>query len=100
MCRKVQLGEAFDGEVFLKNCAERTVCSENDALGLLFWGNNNRIVCETACNLESSRSHCILTVNIEAREPGSEAVRRSKLHLVDLAGCVLACIFAMCYLID
>lgn len=83
---KVQLGEAMDGEVFLKNCAERTVSSEKDALGLLFWGNNNRIVCETACNLESSRSHCILTVNIEAREPGAEAVRRSKLHLVDLAG--------------
>lgn len=84
--RKVQLGEAFDGEVFLKNCAERQVSSENDALSLLFWGNNNRIVCETACNLESSRSHCILTVNIETRQPGSEAVRRSKLHLVDLAG--------------
>lgn len=70
----------------LKNCAQRVVDNEKDALGLLFWGNNNRIVCETACNLESSRSHCILTVNIEAREPGAEAVRRSKLHLVDLAG--------------
>ena len=31
---KVQLGEAFDGEVFLKNCAERQVSSENDALSL------------------------------------------------------------------
>ena len=54
------IGEAFDGEVILKNCAERIVENEKDALGLLFWGNNNRIVCETACNLESSRSHCIL----------------------------------------
>ena len=57
---KVQLGEDYDGEVYLKNVAERAVSNENDALGLLFWGNNNRIVCETACNLESSRSHCIL----------------------------------------
>lgn len=82
---RVQLGEA-DGEVTLKNCAHRQVTSEKDALGLLFWGNNNRVVAETACNLESSRSHCILTVNIEARIPGEDAVRRSKLHLVDLAG--------------
>jgi len=83
---KVQLGEEATGEVSIKNCANRRVTTEKDALGLLFWGNNNRVVAETACNLESSRSHCILTINIEARQEGSDAVLRSKLHLVDLAG--------------
>jgi kinesin family protein 6/9 len=37
-------------------------------------------------NLASSRSHCIFTLHITARTPGSDLVRSSKLNLVDLAG--------------
>lgn len=37
-------------------------------------------------NDTSSRSHCIFTVELEARASGSDTVRRSKLNLVDLAG--------------
>lgn len=37
-------------------------------------------------NQASTRSHCIFTVHVCRREPGSATVRRSKLHLVDLAG--------------
>ena len=37
-------------------------------------------------NQASTRSHCIFTVHLCRREPGSATVRRSKLHLVDLAG--------------
>lgn len=37
-------------------------------------------------NPNSSRSHCIFTISLEARSAGSDRIRRSKLHLVDLAG--------------
>ena len=61
--------------------------SKEDALQLLFAGNANRITAETASNLASSRSHCVFTVILEAREAAaSDVVRVSKLHLVDLAG--------------
>jgi len=59
--------------------------SEEEALNLLFLGDANRAVGETTMNQASSRSHCLLTVFLEAREAGG-VVRRSKLHLVDLAG--------------
>lgn len=37
-------------------------------------------------NQASSRSHCVFTITLEARRPGDDRVRRSKLNLVDLAG--------------
>lgn len=37
-------------------------------------------------NQASTRSHCIFTIHLCSREPGSATLRCSKLHLVDLAG--------------
>ena len=43
---------------------------------------------QTPMNQASTRSHCIFTIHISSRVPGSATIRRSKLHLVDLAGYV------------
>ena len=43
---------------------------------------------QTPMNQASSRSHCIFTLHVTARETGSATIRRAKLHLVDLAGWV------------
>jgi kinesin family protein 6/9 len=40
-------------------------------------------------NQASTRSHCIFTIHITARETGSATIRKAKLHLVDLAGFVI-----------
>ncbi|KAB0354990.1 hypothetical protein FD755_022449, partial [Muntiacus reevesi] len=40
----------------------------------------------TPMNQASTRSHCIFTVHLSSKEPGSATVRHAKLHLVDLAG--------------
>lgn len=37
-------------------------------------------------NQASTRSHCIFTIHLTSKEPGSATVRHAKLHLVDLAG--------------
>ncbi|RLN31631.1 hypothetical protein BBJ28_00015685, partial [Nothophytophthora sp. Chile5] len=83
---RVAMLEDEDGNCHLRNLSMHPVVAEEDALNLLFLGDTNRAVSETAMNLASSRSHCIFTVSLESRRLGSEVVLRSKLHLVDLAG--------------
>ncbi|KAI9991322.1 hypothetical protein PInf_019003 [Phytophthora infestans] len=83
---RVAMLEDEDGNCHLRNLSMHPVTTEEDALNLLFLGDTNRAVSETAMNLASSRSHCIFTVSLETRRVGSEVVLRSKLHLVDLAG--------------
>ena len=83
---RVQLMEDEDGNVHLKNLTMHLAGSEEEALNLLFLGDTNRAIAETPMNMASSRSHCVFTVSIESRKEGSSTIRRSKLHLVDLAG--------------
>lgn len=72
----------------------------HNALAALRIGAHHRAVAETATNASSSRSHCLLTLHIEAREekaPGLAVMRRAKFTMVDLAGglcCERACMRA------
>lgn len=51
------------------------------------WRNNlSMFYLQTPMNQASTRSHCIFTIHISTRDPGSATIRRAKLHLVDLAG--------------
>lgn len=83
---QVTMLEDEDGNIHMRNLSMHRAQTEEDALNLLFLGDTNRTISETPMNMASSRSHCIFTVNIEARESGKDIVRRSKLNLVDLAG--------------
>jgi hypothetical protein len=78
--------EDEDGNIHMRNLSMHRAQTEEDALNLLFLGDTNRTISETPMNMASSRSHCIFTLNIEAREGGKDIVKRSKLNLVDLAG--------------
>ena len=40
-------------------------------------------------NQASTRSHCIFSIHVTSRGAESATIRRSKLHLVDLAGYVV-----------
>jgi hypothetical protein len=44
------------------------------------------MIAETPSNPSSSRSHCLFIITISSRKSGHDVIRRSKLHLVDLAG--------------
>lgn len=83
---KVILREDEDGNTHLKNLSVNMAGTEEDALNLLFLGDTNRVVAETAMNDASTRSHCIFIIWLESTSNGSDTVRRSKIHLVDLAG--------------
>ncbi|GJQ64971.1 KIF6 [Trypoxylus dichotomus] len=83
---RVALLEDADGEAHLRNLCILPVANEQEAMRLLFLGDTNRTIAETPMNEYSSRSHCIFTIYITVTSEKSERIRRSKLHLVDLAG--------------
>ncbi|KAM9777963.1 LOW QUALITY PROTEIN: kinesin-like protein KIF6 [Neosynchiropus ocellatus] len=83
---KVMIREDPDHNIHLQNLSLHQSANEEEALNLLFLGDTNRMIAETPMNQASTRSHCIFTVHLCRREPGSATLRRSKLHLVDLAG--------------
>ncbi|GIL65637.1 hypothetical protein Vafri_19218 [Volvox africanus] len=86
---RLQIRESMEGGVMVVGLSEITVRSAAEALQLLRVGTSHRAVAETASNPVSSRSHCILTLHMEARDKmdtGVVRIRRSRLQLVDLAG--------------
>ncbi|XP_074517085.1 kinesin-like protein KIF6 isoform X3 [Sebastes fasciatus] len=83
---KVLIMEDPDQNIHLRNLSLQQSANEEEALNLLFLGDTNRMIAETPMNQASTRSRCIFTMHLCRREPGSATLRRSKLHLVDLAG--------------
>jgi len=83
---KVMLREDDDGNIHLRNLSVNMAQKAEDALNLLFMGDTNRVVAETPMNDASTRSHCLFILWVDSTQPGSDVVRRAKLHLVDLAG--------------
>lgn len=74
--------------VQIRGVATHKVTCINDLMVLLNFGKKNRKVRKTNMNAESSRSHSILTLNVETltQIEGGQHVRSARLNLVDLAG--------------
>uniref|UniRef100_A0A8C7BT45 Kinesin-like protein n=1 Tax=Neovison vison TaxID=452646 RepID=A0A8C7BT45_NEOVI len=74
--------------VFIKGLSVHLTNQEEDAFSLLFEGETNRIIASHTMNKNSSRSHCIFTIYVEAhsRTLSDEKYVTSKINLVDLAG--------------
>ncbi|XP_054894080.1 kinesin-like protein KIF6 isoform X2 [Poeciliopsis prolifica] len=83
---KVIIMEDTEQNIHLKNLSMQQSDNVEEALNLLFLGDTNRMIAETPMNQASTRSHCVFTIHLCRREPGSATLCRSKLHLVDLAG--------------
>lgn len=74
---------------FCRGLSESQVESADDVFALMRRAQNQRQVGETNMNKQSSRSHCIFTLKIDAKrelEDGSVLEVGGKLHCVDLAG--------------
>jgi hypothetical protein len=66
--------------------SEHSTDSVDEVMELLHEGNRRRTQEATKANAVSSRSHAVLQVMIEQRDPGLGSVKFSKLSLIDLAG--------------
>ncbi|CAK4091074.1 unnamed protein product [Aphanomyces euteiches] len=74
-----------DGRVFVKDLEERSIKSCEEAKQLLESGQKNRQIGETKCNHDSSRSHCVFSLQLYHVD--SPQTLHSKISIVDLAGC-------------
>ena len=75
--------------VFVMNLTEEPVNSPEDVLALMQRAAARRQVGETKMNKQSSRSHCVFTMNVSSKRrlpDGSTMECSGKLHMVDLAG--------------
>jgi hypothetical protein len=75
--------------IFVEGLTEVNVATSADAFALMLNGTKNRTVAATLMNRESSRSHSVFTLVIEATERASAGVTKSRLarfNLIDLAG--------------
>ncbi|KAF9592793.1 hypothetical protein IFM89_017363 [Coptis chinensis] len=93
---QVQMVEIYNEQLEIRSCTSNgglslpdakmyVVKSSADVLSLMKLGELNRFVSSTAMNIQSSRSHSVLTVHVNGKDT-SGSILRSCLHLVDLAG--------------
>lgn len=78
--------EDEESNLQMKNLTVHHVSTEEEALNLLLMGSYIRKTNATQINQVSSRSHCIFTLNVKAKNLLTETELYSKIHLVDLAG--------------
>ncbi|ENN72631.1 hypothetical protein YQE_10729, partial [Dendroctonus ponderosae] len=83
--RKLEVRESPELGVYVKNLSGITVESSDQALDIISKASKNRTSGSTNLNSQSSRSHAIFSVRIEAKHE-DESLSLGKLNLVDLAG--------------
>lgn len=69
---------------------ERYVSDEDELMGLMLLGNENRHTSSTVFSDVSSRSHAIMLMTVGQNNSEDGTIRAGKLHLVDLAGAEMA----------
>jgi kinesin family member C2/C3 len=74
------------GGVHVPGLTYRVVNSREDVSRVQNTARQNRTTFCTNMNEHSSRSHCLLSVNVSACNRLTQVTTRGKLHLVDLAG--------------
>lgn len=72
--------------VYVDSLIEVEVFNENDVIDLMKLGHSHRSVGSHDFNEHSSRSHLVLSIQIETVQKAENRKRVSKLHLIDLAG--------------
>ncbi|EAS05652.4 kinesin motor catalytic domain protein (macronuclear) [Tetrahymena thermophila SB210] len=83
---KVQFQWDDEGNIHLKNITIHPIQNEQEGFDKMITGNFIKKMSSTPINYNSSRSHCVFTINLEATEKATGDQYLSKLHLVDLAG--------------
>lgn len=75
-----------NGQVYVEGITEKEVFSAENLNDVFTEASRNRVVKKTNMNAESSRSHLIISIFIEAKDKIGGKVNSGKLSLIDLAG--------------
>jgi len=75
-----------DGKISIENVEERIVRDKQELLRILQEGSERRHVAATEMNMDSSRSHLFLNINIEVYDIEVKTSVTGKIRLGDLAG--------------
>lgn len=73
-------------EFYVENLSVHPCYSAKEVLGCYAYGVKNKVVASHNANLQSSRSHCLFTLAVDALDKEKGTILSSKLQLVDLAG--------------
>ena len=73
-------------DFYLENLFMHPCYTYSEVLSLYHSGIKNKVLASHNSNVTSSRSHCILSLNVEAIDTETGSIFNSKLQLVDLAG--------------
>eukprot|EP01046_Picozoa_sp_COSAG06_P004882 COSAG06_NODE_211_length_20166_cov_26.103752_2_plen_2350_part_00 len=74
------------GGVYIPGLTEREVNDVGDVMRVMEMGTKNRAASATKMNAESSRSHCVLQVQVKGINANTGAETFGKLNMIDLAG--------------
>ena len=69
----------------IRDLAKQKVENSSEAQNLVQKGCDSRITAETGSNKHSSRSHCLLIIELDIKTSENTFIS-SKLHFIDLAG--------------
>ncbi|RMX64227.1 hypothetical protein KXD40_008334 [Peronospora effusa] len=75
-----------DGKIQVRGAVEKTIKTLEEGLDLLEMGRRHKQVVETNCNSDSSRSHCVFTLQFYQQVSRFSSDLRSRVSIVDLAG--------------
>ena len=84
--RNLQLREKTNEGVYVSGLTSKGVETTQDILDTINLGFELRSTASTNMNAVSSRSHCLVNIALEQRNPTTGFLKNSKLYLVDLAG--------------
>lgn len=84
--KKLEIKQSFDGSHHVPGLVEAKVENINEVWNVLQAGSNARAVGSNNVNEHSSRSHCMLSIVVKAKNLMNGDCTKSTLWLVDLAG--------------
>ncbi|MCJ8746708.1 hypothetical protein PDJAM_G00144770 [Pangasius djambal] len=86
LSKRIEIKKDKKGLVFSQGAEAKEATSAGELFALFELGSANRHIAATKMNIESSRSHLIISIMLESRNLANGSITFGKLNLVDLAG--------------
>ncbi|GAA6109834.1 kinesin-like protein KIN-14I [Tachysurus ichikawai] len=86
LSKRIEIKKDKKGLVFAQGAEAKEATSAGELFALFELGSANRHIAATKMNIESSRSHLIISIMLESRNLANGSMTYGKLNLVDLAG--------------